>query len=98
MRVEEFGDAGGSTLPTVIKGQKERKFFFQIGEVMRGAGREIADLRDCRQMGLEIRAAQFVFRRSRSDESAGVPVSILDDIVIEQTSSSQWRLLFAARF
>jgi hypothetical protein len=95
MFIEEIGDAGGGAFAAVVEGQKERKFFSYICEFMRCAGRELADLCDCRQMGFEFGPAQFVFRSSWACKSAGIPVSLLDDVVIEQTHGSQRRLLFA---
>lgn len=87
--IEEIGDAGGSAFPAVVEGQKKRKRVSCICEFMCGAGREIANLCDCRKMRFKFGAAQFVFRRSRTCETAGIPVSILDYIMIEQTNGSQ---------
>jgi hypothetical protein len=89
MLIEEIGGASGGAFPAVIEGEKKGELFSYICEFMRSAGWELANFCDCRQMTFELGEAQFVFRRSRACESTGTPVSILDDVVIEQTHSFQ---------
>jgi hypothetical protein len=90
MFIEEIGYAGGSAFPAVVEGQKKRKRLLPcICEFMCSAGREMANLCYCRKMSFEFGAAQFVFRRSRTRETARIPVATLDYIMIEQTNGSQ---------
>jgi len=89
MLLEKARDKRGGAFPAVVEGQKKRKCLIAfICEVVCTVRNGVAYLGNGRKMGFEFGAAQFVFRRSGTGETARFPVGTLDYIMIEQTGNS----------
>jgi hypothetical protein len=84
--LEKARDTRDSAFPAVVEGQKKRQGLITcICEIVRSARGGVAYPCDGRKMGFEVSSTQFVFCRSRTSETARLPVGALDYIMIEQT-------------
>lgn len=80
--LQQPGNPRGGTFSPIIECQKKGECGrFGVQKIVRSTGLIPADFSDCSLVCREFSTVQFISRRPRSRETAGIPIVAIDDVM-----------------